>query len=90
MPYEVGTDLKVVPFGENKMVVFDQTGTEIIIAQRNSKAEDWFVTSPVAEWEESTSGPRSKVLQLMLSKALDVLPQQGFSALVPHGLVEME
>lgn len=91
MAFDVGTHHQIVAFGPDKMTLFDRAdGAAIVNAERAGPEGEWSVAAvdkPDAGTESAATRPEA--IQAMVDKALEVLPGDGYSCLVPHGLPEM-
>lgn len=91
---DVQTDHQIVPFGADRMMLFDASGTVVVDCNRNPDGS-WTakaagvpdVTMPA----DITGGPtfRQGAITAMTNQALAASPGSGYSTMVPHGLAEM-
>jgi len=91
MPYGVKTDHKIVPFGDNRMVLFEtDSGARIVSAKRTSSDAFWVIhveSTPTSDDVKKDS--RREAITTMMELALNKLGGQGYSTTVPHGLLEL-
>ncbi|UCR74399.1 minor tail protein [Mycobacterium phage Ritam007] len=83
---QIKTDHQIVAFGndqgEDLMGLFDMHDTMIVQASRTETG--WKVTADGADPVDVES--RGEAINAMIEMALEVLPGDGYSCLVPHGL----
>jgi len=90
MPYGVRTDHKVVPFGDNRMVLFETaSGTRLVTANRASEFPKWVVHVENSPREDVEADDRQSAIMAMIDLALEKLGGKGYSTTVPHGLLEL-
>lgn len=80
----VRTDHQIVAFGNNLMGLFDGDGTQLVTATRTETG--WEITADGADPVTATS--RAEAVTAMTDTALAILPGDGYSCLVPHGLTD--
>jgi hypothetical protein len=80
----VKTDHQIVAHGNDLMRLYDGDGNALATAERSDNG--WTVTSNDGE---TTTEDRVSAIAHMTDHALAVLPGDGYSTLVPHGLAEM-
>jgi len=78
----IKTDHQIVVFGNDLMGLFDTDG--VLITQGSRTATGWKVTAEGAADVDTET--RSDAITAMINMALEVLPGDGYSCLVPHGL----
>ncbi|ASZ73798.1 minor tail protein [Mycobacterium phage RitaG] len=78
----IKTDHQIVAFGSDLMGLFDTDG--VLITQGARTATGWKVTAEGAADVDTET--RSDAITAMIEMALEVLPGDGYSCLVPHGL----
>lgn len=95
--YGVQTDHQILAFGDHIMqLVTRDTGEVIVLAERDEASGTWTVSVPdsttipdvTAPTVNGSEQPRSEAITAMVNQALAVLPNDGYSTLVPHGLPE--
>lgn len=85
---DVQTDHRIVSFGEDRMMLFDaEAGAVIVDCNRAALGEPWTAVAEGAE--DVTVATRVEAIQAMVDQALSILPGDGYSCTVPHGLAEM-
>ncbi|AID58845.1 hypothetical protein PBI_GAIA_25 [Mycobacterium phage Gaia] len=78
----IKTDHQIVEFGNDLMGLFDSNGT--LITQGERTTTGWKVTAIGVS--DVNVGNRSDAITAMINMALEVLPGEGYSCLVPRGL----
>lgn len=93
MPYEVGTNHRIIAFGNDIMVLFDShDGTTIVSASRRPPLAGWTVSveNKLTGIEDVVAEDRPAAITTMMELALQALPQKpGYSTLIPRGLEDM-
>lgn len=88
MQIDAVTDLTVVPFGKDRMALFDnETGGQIAAAQRTDGV--WTITAPDVETDAQVSSREDAITALVEHAIARPGAKAGYSAMVPHGLAEL-
>lgn len=86
---QVQTHHQIIPISNDKMTMFcfhcGPTPHQIVTADRDG--DGWTVTAEGAD--AVTAGTRRDAITAMLDTALAILPDDGYSVTVPHGLRDM-
>lgn len=86
--FDIRTDHQIVPFGTNKMGLFDTEGNSIVVAQRDHDRAPWQIHTDSDGIPDMMKDTREEAITAMVDFALQSLPGTGYSCLVPHGLAE--
>lgn len=79
----VQTDHQIIPCGPGRMVLADcPTGLAVVLAVRGDDA--W--TLKAEGTPDRLASTRDEAIDAMIDMALEILPGDGYSTLVPHGL----
>lgn len=84
--HQVKTDHQIVAFGTAQMALFDNAGGDPIVTATREGAK-WAIHAEGAKDVKAAS--RSDAVTALIEHALKVLPGEGYSTLVPHGLLDM-
>lgn len=83
--FEVETDLRIVPFGDNLMRIYQESdGSEV--ANATLAAGVWTISDPAAKVPASTADSVQAAVLALTEHATTVLGGTGYSTIVPHGL----
>lgn len=83
--FDVSTDYQVIPFGDNKMGLYESdSGDTFAIAEREDG--EWTITAD--DVDDKTADSRSKAIDKLKDLAMESLDTEGFSVTVPKGLRE--
>lgn len=82
----VQTDHHIVPVGGDQMTLFDPAAGQVIVTAERSNGT-WVVKARGIK--NAKADTRAEAITQMINHALTVLPGEGYSTLVPHGLAEL-
>lgn len=97
---QVQTDHKIIAHNVNLMQLYDGDGNVIVTAQRGHDQEPWVLSTDMLHADtgkklkaktirnDDGDSPREPVILAMTEMSLAVLPETGYSTLVPHGLAQ--
>lgn len=83
---DVQTDHQIVRFGDDRMMLFDAAAGNVIVDCVRADGE-WTITADGAD--DVVVPDRPAAIDAMIAQALEVLPGDGYSTTVPHGLAEL-
>lgn len=86
---QVTTQLSIYPFGNHRMVLFDNTngGAEVAVAERADETTPWTVSADGVP--DVTAVTRPLAITALIDQALAALPGTGYSTFVPDVLHTM-